>query len=67
MNEVRALVRARLGGVGQCVAQKKASLSPACETIVTQSWDRGCRTNGSRGMPVYSSDDKALGQVAQVA
>ena len=64
-NEVRALC-GEADGVGQCVAQKKASLSPACETIVTILGQRGRGLMARVGMPVYSSDDKALGQVAQV-
>jgi hypothetical protein len=68
-NEVQSLC-GEADRVGQCVAQKKASLSPPCETIVTI---LGQRAQGrvedlmaQVGMPVYSSDDKALGQVAQV-
>jgi len=68
-NEVRALC-GDADGLVQCVAQKKASLSPPCETIVTT---LGQRLQGrvqalmaQVGMPVYSSDDKALGQVAEV-
>jgi len=68
-NEVRELC-GDTDHVGQCVAQKKASLSPACQTIVTI---LGQRLQGrvqalmaQVGMPVYSADDKALGQVAQV-
>lgn len=64
-NEVRALC-GETGGVGQCVAQKKASLSPACETIVTILGQRVQGLFARVSMPVYSSDDKALGQVAQV-
>jgi len=68
-NEVRELC-GDTERVGQCVAQKKASLSPPCQTIVTI---LGQRVQGrvqelmaQVGMPVYSSDDKALGQIAQV-
>ena len=64
-NEVRALC-GETDGVGQCVAQKKASLSPACETIVTILGQKVQGLMARVGMPVYSSDDKALGQVAQV-
>jgi hypothetical protein len=56
--------------VGQCVLQKKASLSPPCATIVTLLGQRVQakvqELMAQVGMPVYSSDDKALGQVAQV-
>ena len=68
-NEVRELC-GDSDRVGQCVAQKKSSLSPPCQTIVTI---LGQRVQGrvqelmaQVGMPVYSSDGKALGQVAQV-
>jgi hypothetical protein len=53
-------------GVGQCVAQKKASLSAPCRTIVTILGQKVQGLMARVGMPVYSSDDKALGQVAQV-
>ena len=64
-NEVRALC-GETDGVGQCVAQKKASLSPACETIVTILGQKAQGLMARVGMPVYRSDDKALGHVAQV-
>jgi hypothetical protein len=64
-SEVRALC-GDADGVGQCVAQKKASLSAPCETIVTILGQRVRGLMARVGMPVYSSDDKALGQVAQV-
>ncbi len=64
-NEVRALC-GETDGVGQCVAQKKASLSPACETIVTILGQKVQGLMARVGMPVYSSDDKTLGQVARV-
>jgi hypothetical protein len=56
--------------LGQCVAQKKASLSAPCQTIVTilgqRARERVQDLMAQVGMPVYSSDDKVLGQVAQV-
>ena len=64
-NEVRQLC-GDADGMGQCVAQKKASLSPACETIVTILGQRLQGLMARVGMPVYGSDDKALGTVAQV-
>jgi hypothetical protein len=68
-NEVRSLCGDG-DGLAKCVAQKKASLSPPCETIVTMLGQRlQGRVQGLMaqvGMPVYSSDDKALGQVAEV-
>jgi len=68
-NEVQSLC-GEADRVGQCVAQKKASLSPPCETIVTilgqRAQGRVDELMAQVGMPVYSSDDKALGQIAQV-
>ena len=70
-NEVRALCgdTDKLGKLGQCVAQKKGSLSSSCETIVTA---LGQKLQGAQevmarvGMPVFGPDDKNLGQVAEV-
>jgi len=70
-NEVRALCgdTDKLGKLGQCVAQKKGSLSSSCETIVTA---LGQKLQGAQevmarvGMPVFGPDDKSLGQVAEV-
>jgi hypothetical protein len=64
-NEVGALC-GEATGVGQCVAQKKESLSPPCRAIVTVLGQKVQGLMARVGMPVYSSDDKALGQVAQV-
>lgn len=50
--------------VGQCLGQKKGSLSSSCQTIVGAI---GQRVRGlAVGMPVYSSDNKNLGQVVEV-
>jgi len=70
-NEVRALCgdTDKLGKLGQCVAQKKGSLSPPCETIVTALGQKlqGAQEVAARvGMPVFGPDDKNLGQVAEV-
>lgn len=64
-NEVGALC-GEATGVGQCVAQKKASLSPSCRTVVTILGQKAQGLRARVGMPVYSSDDKVSGQVAQV-
>ena len=67
-NEVRALC-GDTDKLVQCVAQKKGSLSAACETIVTA---LGMKVQEARemtarvGMPVYGPDGKSLGQVADV-
>ena len=70
-NEVRALCgdTDKLGKLGQCVAQKKGSLSSSCETIVTALGQKlqGAQEVAARvGMPVFGPDDKNLGQVAEV-
>jgi len=70
-NEVQALCgdTDKLGKLGQCVAQKKGSLSPPCETIVTALGQKlqGAQEVAARvGMPVFGPDDKNLGQVAEV-
>ena len=70
-DEVRALCgdTDKLGKLGQCVAQKKGSLSSSCETIVSVLGQKlqGAREVTARvGMPVFGPDDKNLGQVAEV-
>jgi hypothetical protein len=63
-------VRSLCGGadkIGQCVAQKKESLSPSCAAIVTILGQRIEALTARVGMPVYSPDGKVLGQVAEVA
>ena len=49
--------------IGQCAMQKSASLSPACRTIVAA---LSPGVSALMGLPVYSSDDRALGQVIDV-
>jgi hypothetical protein len=64
-NEVGALC-GNADKIGQCVREKKASLSPSCNTIVTIVGKKAQEVMARVGMPVYSADDKPLGQVAQV-
>jgi PRC-barrel domain/Cysteine rich repeat len=67
-NEVRALCGEK-DDYRQCVAQKKESLSSACETIVTALGQRLRQVQDLTarvGMPVYGPDDKSVGQVAEV-
>ena len=69
--EVRSLCgdTDKLGKLGQCVAQKKGSLSASCETIVTvlgQKLQMAQEVTARVGMPVFGPDDKSLGQVAEV-
>jgi len=53
--------------IGQCVVQKKASLSQACQTVVGSLQQALQGLTSLMGMPVYSSDEKDLGQVVDVA
>jgi len=67
-NEVRALCGEK-DDIRQCIAQKKESLSPPCETIVTvlgQRLQKVQDLTARVGMPVYGPDDKSVGQVAEV-
>jgi sporulation protein YlmC with PRC-barrel domain len=53
--------------IGQCAKQKIDSLSPACQAVVAAVSDvaEGVRQQ-LKGMPVYSADNKNLGQVVEV-
>ena len=53
--------------MGQCVAQKKGSLSSSCAAIVTILGRKIEDLTARIGMPVYSPDGKVLGQVADVS
>ena len=53
--------------IGQCVAQKKGSLSPSCAAITTILGQKIQELTARVGMPVYSPDGKVLGQVAEVS
>jgi Golgi apparatus protein 1 len=53
--------------IGQCVAQKKGSLSPSCADITTILGQKIEQLTARVGMPVYSPDGKVLGQVAEVS
>ena len=52
--------------VGQCLVQKSGSLSQACQTVLTGLRQAVQGVASLRGMPVYSSDDKNLGQVVEI-
>lgn len=52
------------GRIGQCLEQKKGSLSPPCQMIVGALGQRALMP--SVGMSVYSSDNKNLGQIVEV-
>ena len=52
--------------IGQCLVQKSGSLSPSCQTVLAglRQAVQGLAT--LRGVPVYSADDKNVGQVVEV-
>jgi sporulation protein YlmC with PRC-barrel domain len=53
-------------GIGKCIMQMDASLSPACQTVVA-GLRQGVESLASlRGMPVFGSDDKDVGKVVEV-
>jgi hypothetical protein len=51
--------------VGQCVMQKSTSFSPECQTVIAALRRTAQAVATLRGMAVFSSDDKNLGQVAE--
>ncbi|ODT17247.1 MAG: hypothetical protein ABS54_17690 [Hyphomicrobium sp. SCN 65-11] len=65
LNEIRTLC-GDAGKVGQCLQQKRGSLSSSCQTIVGSLAQRMPRLIALRGLPVISSDNKNLGQVVEV-
>jgi sporulation protein YlmC with PRC-barrel domain len=52
--------------IGQCLVQKSGSLSPACQTVLTGLRQAVQGVASLRGLAVYSSDDKNLGQIVEV-
>jgi Golgi apparatus protein 1 len=52
--------------VGQCLMQKSGSLSPACQTVLTGLRQAVQGVASLRGVAVYSSDDKNVGQIVEV-
>jgi PRC-barrel domain len=54
------------GKIGQCLEQKKSSLSSTCQTIIGALERRLQQRTSLVGMPVYSSDNKNLGQIVEV-
>jgi hypothetical protein len=52
--------------VGQCVVQKKESLAQSCQTVVAAIQQALQGLTELRGMPVYSSDNRDLGQVVEI-
>jgi PRC-barrel domain len=54
------------GKIGQCLEQKKSSFSSSCQTIIGALEQRIHQRTSLVGMPVYSSDNKNLGEIVEV-
>jgi len=52
--------------IGQCVVEKRASLSQPCQTVIDALREAFQGLAALRGRPVFSSDGKELGQVVEV-
>jgi PRC-barrel domain/Cysteine rich repeat len=52
--------------IGQCVVQKRASLSRSCQTVVGALQQAVQGLASLRGMSVSSSDDKSIGRVVDI-
>ncbi len=65
LSEIRTLC-GEAGKVGPCLEQKKSALSSSCQSIVGGLAQKIPRLMAMTGMPVYSSDNRPLGQVVEV-
>jgi hypothetical protein len=63
-NEIQAQC-GETGKIAQCLEQKKSSLSSSCQTIIGALEQRLQQRTSLVGMPVYSSDNKNLGQIVE--
>lgn len=52
--------------IGQCVVQKRASLSGACQSVIAAIQQAVQGVAGLRGASVFSSDNKELGHIVDV-
>lgn len=62
-------IEAQCGGaerIGQCLVQKSGSLSQPCQMVLAGLRQAVAGLATYRGMPVFSSDDKNLGEVIEV-
>jgi sporulation protein YlmC with PRC-barrel domain len=50
---------------GECAEQKSASISPACHTMVVALRHAGQKLSNLKGISVFSSDGKDVGQVVE--
>lgn len=65
LSEIQALCSGP-GKIGSCVEQKKGSLTASCQIIVGALVRKVSMLKAQLGMPVFSSDNKRLGQVIEV-
>ena len=52
--------------IGQCLVQKSGSLSQACQMVLSGLRQAVQGLASLRGLPVYSADDKNVGQIVEV-
>jgi sporulation protein YlmC with PRC-barrel domain len=67
-DECGASLRAQCAGAekfGECAEQKSASISPACHTMVVALRHAGQKLANLKGVTVFSSDGKDVGQVVE--
>jgi sporulation protein YlmC with PRC-barrel domain len=67
-DECGATLRAQCTGAGkfgECAEQKSASISPACHTMVIALRHAGQKLANLKGVTVFSSDGRDVGQVVQ--
>jgi hypothetical protein len=53
--------------IGQCVVEKRASLSQPCKTVIAALRQAFQGLAALRGLPVFGSDNKDVGQVVEVS
>jgi hypothetical protein len=62
-------IEAQCGGaerIGQCLVQKSGSLSQSCQVVIAGLRQTVAGLASLRGVPVFSSDNKNLGEVVEV-
>src|SRR6516162_1073712 len=67
-DECGGSLRAQCAGAekfGECAEQKSASISPACHTMVVALRHAGQKLSNLKGISVFSSDGKDVGQVVE--
>ena len=66
LNEIQTACGSN-GKVGRCLEQKKGALSATCQSIVGTMARKVSALTAQTGMPVFSSDNKIMGQVVGIA